>query len=33
MVLVALGVTVINLVAAPLALVVSRWTLKASLGS
>ena len=33
MVLVALGVTAINLLAAPLALIVSRWTLKASLGS
>ena len=31
--LVALGVTVINVLVAPLALVVSRWTLKVSLGS
>jgi len=33
MVLVALGVTLINVAIAPLALIVSRWTLKASLGS
>lgn len=33
MILVALGVTTINILVAPLALVVSRWTLKASLGN
>lgn len=33
MILVALGVTVINVVVAPIALVVSRWTLKVSLGN
>ena len=33
MVLIALGVTIINTLGAPLALIVSRWTLKANLGS
>lgn len=33
MILVALGATTINILVAPLALVVSRWTLKASLGN
>lgn len=33
MILVALGVTTINAIVSPLALIVSRWTLKASLGN
>lgn len=33
MVLVAVGVTMINVVVAPLALIIGRWTLKANLGS